>query len=110
MALLTDVPQERRVVERVRVKAATFGQDIELPPDAPTADAAAWLARAAAAAASAASEDGGDNSGEGGERVGGVKFKVSYDALADIYDRIVMPLTKDVQVAYLLQRLDGDPA
>jgi chorismate mutase len=42
----------------------------------------------------------------GGES--GVKFKVSYDALADIYDRIVTPLTKDVQVAYLLRRLDGE--
>jgi chorismate mutase len=99
MALLTDVPQERRVVERVRVKAATFGQDIELPPDAPAAAPSAAAARLAASAAEAAAAGGGG---------GGVKFKVSFDALADIYDRIIMPLTKDVQVEYLLRRLDGE--
>ncbi|KAI8472908.1 MAG: chorismate mutase [Monoraphidium minutum] len=99
MALLTDEPQERRVVERVRVKAATFGQDIELPagaaPDGP-GGAAALLARAAASVGG--SVDFGP----------APRFKVCYDSLADIYDRIVMPLTKDVQVEYLLRRLDGE--
>jgi chorismate mutase len=32
-------------------------------------------------------------------------YKVAPDALAAIYNDVVMPLTKDVQVQYLLQRL-----
>jgi chorismate mutase len=113
MALLTDEPQERRVVERVRIKAATFGQDIEIPADVTTAGggSAAWFARSAAAAAAnvmggatAAAAAGGGADGDGSGTGAGAgtallpRFKVSFDALADIYDRIVMPLTKDVQV------------
>ncbi|KIZ03964.1 hypothetical protein MNEG_3998 [Monoraphidium neglectum] len=125
MALLTDEPQERRVVERVRIKAATFGQDIEIPADVTTAGggSAAWFARSAAAAAAnvmggatAAAAAGGGADGDGSGTGAGAgtallpRFKVSFDALADIYDRIVMPLTKDVQVMYLLQRLDDEPS
>jgi len=128
MALLTDVPQERRVVERVRVKGATFGQDIELPTTTSSTfgaalastdavgSAVAALARSAATVASRSAAAGGgdaqDGEVQGGEvhAIDSMKFKVSFDALADIYDRIVMPLTKDVQVEYLLRRLDGENA
>ena len=116
MRLLTDEVQERRVVERVRLKAATFGQDIEAPPAVSggsggvAAAAAAAAAVAAAAAAAAAAADGSGGSGSAGADGGGgaPRFKVPYDALATIYDAIVMPLTKDVQVEYLLARLDGE--
>ncbi|KXZ47661.1 hypothetical protein GPECTOR_33g543 [Gonium pectorale] len=80
MELLTDREVERRVVERVRRKAATFGQDI--------------------------TENGApahNGSGEGAPRL-----KVSPDLAARVYEEIVMPLTKEVEVLYLLRRLDAD--
>lgn len=79
MELLTDVKVEQMVVERVRLKAATFGQDIN-----PAAGAAAG------------------NAQQGG------RCKIQPDVLAEFYDKQVMPLTKDVQVAYLLRRLDHE--
>jgi chorismate mutase len=103
MALLTDVSVERAVVERVRLKAATFGQDID-----PAAGSGSAAAPAPAPAQQQAPADGaGAGAGGSAERA----YKVSPDALASMYDKIVMPLTKEVQVAYLLRRLDpGQPA
>ena len=37
-------------------------------------------------------------------------YKVPPEVLAALYDSIIMPLTKEVQVAYLLRRLDAEPA
>lgn len=34
------------------------------------------------------------------------RLKVSPDVVADIYEKWVMPLTKEVEVQYLLRRLD----
>lgn len=33
--------------------------------------------------------------------------KISPDVVVDLYERFVIPLTKEVEVHYLLQRLDG---
>lgn len=77
MALLTDARVERHVVERVEEKAATFGQDIN--PAAPT--------RLPASSA------------------GAPKLKVQPEFLGKLYEEIIMPLTKDVEVDYLLARL-----
>jgi chorismate mutase len=88
MTLLTDEAVERRVVERVTRKAAAFGQDIS------------DVGGAGAAATAAAAADASDGSS-------GKTFKVRPDAFGELYDRIVMPMTKDVQVEYLLRRLDG---
>ncbi len=38
----------------------------------------------------------------------GARYKVDPDILASMYDNVIMPLTKDVQVAYLLRRLDHE--
>jgi chorismate mutase len=35
------------------------------------------------------------------------RYKVEPGVLAQLYDSIIMPLTKEVQVAYLLRRLDA---
>ena len=67
-----------QVVERVRRKAAIYGQDLDSDP-------------------------AGSN---GGSADGGQAYKVSPDTLAMLYDKWVMPLTKQVQVVYLLRRLD----
>lgn len=61
-------------MERIRRKAATFGQDISGAEDASHTP----------------------------------HFKVSPDEVADLYEQWVMPMTKDVQVTYLLQRLDAE--
>jgi len=71
MELLTDLPQEERVIERVRRKAATFGQDISTTGDS-------------------------------------TRHKVDPEAVANLYRDWLMPLTKDVEVDYLMRRLEWD--
>jgi chorismate mutase len=82
MDLLTDRKVELAVVERVRLKAATFGQDIN----------------------PAAQQQQQAQDQQQHEQV----YKIEPDVLAKMYDDVVMPLTKDVQVAYLLRRLDNE--
>ncbi|GFH24849.1 uncharacterized protein HaLaN_22715 [Haematococcus lacustris] len=108
--LLTDKAVEQRVIERVRLKAATFGQDIVAPSQQP-------------GSSSASSNDSGSN-GEGSsdssdthlpgllppqglssKEAAGPRLKVSPDVVAALYERWVMPLTKEVEVQYLLARL-----
>jgi len=36
-----------------------------------------------------------------------VSYKVEPEKVAELYRRWVMPLTKEVQIMYLLQRLEG---
>lgn len=68
MDLLTDRAVELKVIERVKLKASTFGQDL--------------------------------NSDE-------KLLRLDPDAVGELYDQWVMPLTKDVEVEYLLRRLDN---
>uniref|UniRef100_A0A7S0RHI4 chorismate mutase n=1 Tax=Chlamydomonas leiostraca TaxID=1034604 RepID=A0A7S0RHI4_9CHLO len=87
MDLLTDKAVEKKVVERVRLKCMTFGQDV-LAPGTPS------------------TPSGGGNGGS-------PKLKVSPEVVARVYEEWVMPLTKEVEVQYLLKRLDhveGAPA
>jgi len=67
MDLLTDRAVELKVIERVKLKASTFGQDL--------------------------------NSGDS-------LLRIEPDSVAQLYDEWVMPLTKDVEVEYLLKRFD----
>jgi chorismate mutase len=77
MALLTNQAVEDRVVRRVVNKAAVYGSDIsEEIPDS--------LALP----------------------VGKESLKVAPEKVGDLYYRWIMPMTKDVQVQYLLRRLD----
>eukprot|EP00041_Stephanoeca_diplocostata_P037357 m.1409480 g.1409480 ORF g.1409480 m.1409480 type:complete len:959 (+) comp25022_c1_seq68:236-3112(+) len=69
MAELTKPTVEKQVLERVRLKASTYGSDPQQ------------------------SSDKRD-------------YKVAPDLIMQLYKDFVMPLTKEVQVAYLLQRLD----
>jgi chorismate mutase len=69
------------VIERVKLKAATFGQDL-----------------------SAAATGSGSSNGGGGS---GVSYKVRPEVVAQLYEQWVMPLTKEVEVQYLLARLDS---
>jgi chorismate mutase len=83
MELLTDRAVELKVVERVKLKAATFGQDLNTAP--------------------------GTN-GRSGSSINGddLLLRVSPQAVADLYEEWVMPLTKEVEVEYLLHRLDEE--
>jgi len=83
MDLLTFKAVEDRVVRRVTNKAATYGQDIsEELPDA----IAARL------------------TGEGTNVK--IEYKVAPERVGELYYKWIMPMTKDVQVEYLLRRLD----
>ncbi|WIA41210.1 hypothetical protein OEZ86_004825 [Tetradesmus obliquus] len=84
MDLLTDRKVELAVVERVRLKAATFGQDVN--------------------PAAQQQQQQQQDQQQQHEQV----YKIEPDVLAKMYDDAVMPLTKDVQVAYLLRRLDHE--
>jgi chorismate mutase len=77
MALLTNQAVEDRVVRRVANKAAVFGSDIsEEIPES--------LALP----------------------LGAESYKLAPEKVGDLYYRWIMPMTKDVQVQYLLRRLD----
>jgi chorismate mutase len=78
MKLLTSEAQEDVVKRRVEKKAMVFGQDITL--DGPT-------------------ETGDTNISQSG-------FKVAPSVVYKLYDQWVIPLTKNVEVEYLLHRLD----
>eukprot|EP00884_Botryococcus_braunii_P009091 jgi/Botrbrau1/18183/Bobra.53_1s0049.2 len=81
MDLLTDVNVENKVLQRVRRKAEMYGQDLD------------------------------DVSASGDGQVGlenrPSHYKVDPKLIADLYERWVMPLTKEVQIAYLLRRVDS---
>jgi chorismate mutase len=81
-----------QVIERVRLKAATFGQDIGTP-------------------AQSTAQHNGHASTNGTSHANGAtatqpRFKVSPDVVAAVYEQWVMPLTKEVEVQYLLRRLE----
>ncbi|GFR42166.1 hypothetical protein Agub_g3018, partial [Astrephomene gubernaculifera] len=108
MQLLTDKEVERRVVERVRRKAATFGQDIT-ENGAATAAAAGSNSNNGSGSSSGnsnSSTDGAGGSSSNTSTSSSPRLKVSPDLVARVYEQIVMPLTKEVEVAYLLRRLE----
>ncbi|KAF4317735.1 hypothetical protein BBO99_00007815 [Phytophthora kernoviae] len=71
MDALTNLAVEKKVLERVQLKASTYGQDPNAPAAAPV----------------------------------GQECKVNPQLISDLYRDFVMPLTKEVQVQYLLQRV-----
>uniref|UniRef100_A0A0E0LVC3 Chorismate mutase n=1 Tax=Oryza punctata TaxID=4537 RepID=A0A0E0LVC3_ORYPU len=78
MKLLTSEAQEDVVKRRVQKKAMVFGQNVTL--DGPV-------------------ETGNSNSSQ-------TSFKVDPSLVYELYDKWVIPLTKQVEVEYLLHRLD----
>ena len=90
MRELTKPDVEKRVVERVVLKASTYGRD-------PTCDTAAAADEASRRAESA------DLQRHRNQR----SLKILPDEVGAIYRDYVMPLNKEVQVMYLLQRLGG---
>lgn len=78
MDLLTFKGVEEKVKKRVEKKARTFGQRVTLE----------------------------DNAGKQEGTAGDSECKIDPKVLSKLYDQWVMPLTKDVEVEYLLRRLD----
>lgn len=70
---ITDAAVEKKVLERLRLKARTYGTD----PSEPLQGAGANLS------------------------------KINVEAVVDMYEKVVIPLTKEVEVEYLMQRLKG---
>jgi chorismate mutase len=105
MALLTDQVVEAKVLRRARLKAATYGTEpllAELPPlRAERGEMTSIVAAAAASAVVAAIEAMGDNDT--------TEKKVCPAMVESIYRDLIIPLTKDVEVAYLFRRCGRDP-
>eukprot|EP00587_Corethron_hystrix_P004303 CAMPEP_0113309564 /NCGR_PEP_ID=MMETSP0010_2-20120614/7555_1 /TAXON_ID=216773 ORGANISM="Corethron hystrix, Strain 308" /NCGR_SAMPLE_ID=MMETSP0010_2 /ASSEMBLY_ACC=CAM_ASM_000155 /LENGTH=400 /DNA_ID=CAMNT_0000164837 /DNA_START=90 /DNA_END=1292 /DNA_ORIENTATION=+ /assembly_acc=CAM_ASM_000155 len=107
MAKLTNEAVERQVLNRARLKAATYGRDpllVSLPPmegKSKRTELAGIVAGAAASAAVAAVESMGTNDEYDG--------KVNPSVIQRIYKEIIIPMTKDVEVAYLFKRCGKDP-
>ncbi len=78
MTLLTNKAVEQKLLRRLRRKALIYGQEID---------------------------DSGENAdGDGGNYV--ITPRIQTTMIANIYEQFVIPLTKEVEVDYLLQRLD----
>jgi len=75
-ALITKPEVEKKLLLRLRKKAATYAQDI-VEGDSPTND------------------------------MNGQANKIDVDGVVDLYESYIIPLTKEVEVDYLLCRLDG---
>jgi len=72
-AAITNAKVEQQVLERLRLKAITYGKDPSLPT----------------------------KGGSGGDE------KINVEAVVKMYAQVVIPLTKVVEVEYLMQRLKG---
>ncbi|TPX63105.1 chorismate mutase [Spizellomyces sp. 'palustris'] len=79
MQLLTNHAVEERLLRRLRRKALVYGQEID--------------------------DDAGDAT-SGQQIKGQGQPRIPHDVVADMYEKYVIPLTKEVEVEYLLHRLD----
>ncbi|PPR04071.1 hypothetical protein CVT24_010644 [Panaeolus cyanescens] len=80
-ALITKPEVERKLLQRLHKKASTYAQDIAADGEPPAVN------------------------GTNGKVHNSSKIDV--DGVVDLYESYIIPLTKEVEVDYLLQRLDG---
>lgn len=103
MKLLTNEAVEAKVLRRARLKAATYGREpllAELPP-IESSEQTSVVAAAAAAAVVGAIEAMGDDDG--------TTNKVCPATVESVYRDIIIPMTKDIEVAYLFRRCGKEP-
>lgn len=106
MELLTNAAVEEKVLRRAKLKAATYGREplltssMEQQKSNNNKDTTSIVAAAAAAAVVAAIEAMGDESNDD---------KVDPSVIESIYRDIIIPLTKDIEVAYLFRRCGKEP-
>lgn len=104
MKLLTNEVVEAKVLRRARLKAATYGTEpllATLPPIESKKVETSIIAAAAASAVIAAIEAMGDD--------GKTEKKVCPHTVESVYREIIIPLTKDIEVAYLFKRCGRMP-
>ena len=107
MELLTNSAVEERVLRRARIKAATYGREplmTQLPDEKAVgcSDTVSFVAAAAASAVASAFEAIGESESA---KTG----KIDPAAIEDIYRKFIIPLTKDIEVAYLFKRCGKEP-
>jgi len=104
MKLLTNQLVEDKVLNRARLKAATYGREplVASIPSLTCSDTTSIVAAAAASAVVAAVEALGD---EKARKQG----KIDPAVIENIYKNFIIPLTKDVEVAYLFLRCGKEP-
>lgn len=108
MKLLTNSAVEEKVLRRARLKAATYGRAplmTQLPDEKAVecSDTTSFVAAAAASAVAAAFEALDEN------KKSTIAGKVDPAAIEDIYRLFIIPLTKDIEVAYLFRRCGKKP-
>ncbi|RXW22476.1 hypothetical protein EST38_g3374 [Candolleomyces aberdarensis] len=94
--LITKPEVERRLLLRLQKKAATYAQDVQVNQDADLT-------------ATSANGNGNVPNGvaNGGGKPSSASAKIDVDGVVDLYESYIIPLTKEVEVEYLLHRLDG---
>lgn len=104
MELLTNAVVEAKVLRRARLKAATYGREpllADLPPLKTSKENTSIVAAAAAAAVVGAIEAMGEDDN--------LHNKVCPSTVENVYRDIIIPLTKDIEVAYLFRRCGKRP-
>jgi chorismate mutase len=106
MKLLTNQAVEEQVIRRARLKATTYGTEPLLASMPPIngSDRTSFVAQAAASAVAAALEFV-----EGTDGQSGAHHKVDPGVIESIYKDIIIPMTKDIEVAYLFRRCGREP-
>jgi len=107
MELLTNSLVEERVLRRSKIKAATYGREPLMTqlPEHKAAECGGDVSFVAAAAASAVASamEALDNDQPS------VQGKVDPAIIEEIYRDFIIPLTKDIEVAYLFLRCGRNP-
>ncbi len=114
MELLTNAKVEEQVLTRARLKATTYGREpllSSLPTvkggeDNTTSIIAAAAAAAVVAAVEAVKKSDNEDDDHQRSKMGG---KVDPAVIESIYRQLIIPMTKDVEVAYLFLRCGREP-
>jgi chorismate mutase len=112
MELLTNAKVEEQVLTRARLKATTYGREpmlssFPMARNGKDGDSTSIIAAAAAMAVVAAVEAMQDSGGD--EDNVKVKGKVDPAIIEAIYRELIIPMTKDIEVAYLFLRCGREP-
>ncbi|KAJ2800833.1 chorismate mutase aro7 [Coemansia guatemalensis] len=94
MELLTNAPVEELLLKRLKAKAIIYGQDLS----SASLDSNGTVNSGSVPLVAAVADCGEER----------VKTRVDYDLVVSFYRDYVIPLTKEVEVEYLLHRLDKE--
>ena len=110
MKLLTNEKVEEQVLTRARLKATTYGREplLAILPKVEGGDDTTSIIAAAAASAVVAAVEAMKKSSDDDDSYQ-IKGKVDPVIIESIYRDIIIPMTKDIEVAYLFLRCGKDP-